>query len=375
MTQIVITGVILGLLFLGQRFIYDKFWNRGLLTDLDFDKYEMFEGEQGVLMETIINDKQLPLPVIRVKFIASRFFRFENTITSQNTDNYYRNDSFRMGRREKVVRKLPFIAEKRGVYRITSMDIIGNDLFFTKMMVGSVDVDREMYVLPKPYEFDALRLSLQLLNGDMTSKRHILDDPFTYRGVREYMPGDPMKDINWKATARTGELRVNLRDYTSVRYIRIFVNVCDQGIWKKSNEVEASFNIAAGLVRFVSSLGMEFAFYCNGVDLDTDETVKMEKSSGALHERNVYRAMARVDLDKEAPVFEDSIGEIMKKSGSNTCDCIVTPNLDENFLRFLVNYQAETGNDFIWYYPVYGGKRPEVPYSLDSRLICIPMWK
>ena len=36
-----------------------------------------------------------------------------------------------------------------------------------------------------------------------------MEDPFEYRGIREYQPYDDMRSVNWKATAKTGDLKVN----------------------------------------------------------------------------------------------------------------------------------------------------------------------
>ena len=47
-----------------------------------------------------------------------------------------------------------------------------------------------------------------------------------------------MKTINWKATARTGDLMVNIRNYTSLRAVRIFLNLADTGILKNEQLVE-----------------------------------------------------------------------------------------------------------------------------------------
>jgi uncharacterized protein (DUF58 family) len=69
-----------------------------------------------------------------------------------------------------------------------------------------------------------------MVNGVMQTKRQFLEDPFEYRGMREYQPYDDMKSINWKATAKTGDFKVNLHDFTTVRSVRIFLNLEDTGI-------------------------------------------------------------------------------------------------------------------------------------------------
>ena len=58
-------------------------------------------------------------------------------------------------------------------------------------------------------------------------RRWIVDDPFMLAGVREYQYGDSMRDVNWKATAKTGNLQVNQRDFTADRRLMVYLNVED----------------------------------------------------------------------------------------------------------------------------------------------------
>ena len=64
--------------------------------------------------------------------------------------------------------------------------------------------------------------------GIMQCSRHLYEDPFTFRGIREYTTSDPMKTINWKASARTGGLMVNTFDSVMTQkvmlYLAVFLN-------------------------------------------------------------------------------------------------------------------------------------------------------
>ena len=47
-----------------------------------------------------------------------------------------------------------------------------------------------------------------------------LEDPIRIAGARDYRPGDPLKRMHWKATARTGELQVRLVDPSTTALAR-----------------------------------------------------------------------------------------------------------------------------------------------------------
>ena len=130
MIQFVAILIMAGVLYMVQRFIYMKNWAKKLEVDIHFEGREIFEGEHGRLVEIITNGKRLPLPMIKCKFLTSRNLMFDNSTVNQNTDNYYRNDVFTLGGREKLTRTIAFKAYKRGLYNIKNAELVGTDMFF-----------------------------------------------------------------------------------------------------------------------------------------------------------------------------------------------------------------------------------------------------
>jgi uncharacterized protein (DUF58 family) len=57
--------------------------------------------------------------------------------------------------------------------------------------------------------------------GEQTASQPLLEDPLRLAGVRAYQWGDELRRINWKATARTGQLQSNI--YEESRQHRLFV--------------------------------------------------------------------------------------------------------------------------------------------------------
>ena len=212
MTRVIGIGLIAIILFILQRQIYRRIWNRSLYVKVFFTKSEMYEGEKGEIHEVIENRKHLPLPILKVKFSTSRHLSLGNMEGSRVTDLLYWNDIFHVGGGERLTRRLEFKALKRGYYKITGVDLVSADLFLTTEMVETRTDPTCLYVYPKPFMSNEFWQSLQQLNGEVLTKRHLMEDPFEYRGIREYQPYDDMRSVNWKATAKTGELKVNQKN-------------------------------------------------------------------------------------------------------------------------------------------------------------------
>lgn len=366
MIKLIGIGIIAFLLFILEQKIYKKVWNRRLLISVRFTSGSIFEGDEGSLQEMIENRKKLPLSLLNVKFTTSRNLEFEDGNGSRTTDQYYRNDVFMVGSREKVTRTLTFRGAHRGVYSITNVSLTASDLFLVSRMMDEVPVNTTLYVYPKPYDSDEFRLSLRQLNGEVLAKRHLLEDPFEYRGIREYQPFDSMRSINWKASAKTGELKVNQKNHTALKAVRIFMNLEDNGVLKKSECAEASIRIAAGLCEFFLSQGMQTACYANAEDMFTKECILLEPNGGTTQMNAIYRALARCNADSTHDFFQ-CFGEKLFDDNSTFFTCFIAPNQYDDFVKIVTDYQKK-GLDFIWYYPVWESTEPDIPDELSGRI-------
>lgn len=366
MIRLIGIGIVAFLLFILEQRLYKRMWNRSLSVSVKFTSGSIFEGESGTLWEVIENRKRLPLSLLNVKFNTSRNLVFEDESGSRTTDRYYRNDVFMVGAREKVTRTLTFRGVHRGVYSITNVDLIAFDLFLVSRMTDEASVSTTLYVYPKPFDSSEFRLSLKQLNGEVLAKRHLLEDPFEYRGIREYQPFDSMRSINWKASAKTGDLKVNQKNYTALKSVRIFMNLEDSGVLKRTECVEASIRIAAGLCEFFLSQGMQTACYANAADLFTGEFVSLEASGGAGQMDAIYRALARCDTETIYD-FRECFGEKLFDDGRTVFTCFVAPNLYEDFVKIVTACQ-EKDMDYIWFCPLWESADPKAPEALADRI-------
>lgn len=351
MMQLLGIGLIGFFLLVTQKFIYNRLWQRHLTVSVNFCTDHIFEGEAGELAEIIENKKWLPLAMLKVKFKTDRNLLFGNYAGSRMTDQYYRNDMFRVGGRERVTRRLTFRGGRRGYYTIDEISLVSADLFFLSQMLADKPVRTTLYVYPRPFDSSRLRQALLQMNGELLSRRHLLEDPFEYRGIREYQPYDDMRSINWKATAKTGDFMVNQRNYSTLRTVRIFFNLQDDNILKKEDSVEMSIRIVASLCAFFLKQGIQVSCYGNGVDILTRTTTAICAKAGRQQMDSIYKALARIDTSQQPPSFADTFGEMLFNGHGDSFTCFVSPNQYDDFVRLLTRYK-ETRRPFFWFYPV-----------------------
>lgn len=367
MIRLFLIGVMFFLLYLAQQKVYKHLWYKQLNVIFSFSRDYIFQGEQGELREIIENRKWLPLAMLKVKFKTDRRLDFGTGKGSKTTDQYYRYDVFRVGGGERVTRTLKFKATRRGYYVIDGADLVAADLLLSVSFMMDAPIRTELYVYPKPWDSEELRRALTRLNGEILVRRNLLEDPFEYRGIREYQPFDSMRTINWKATAKTGDLKVNLKNYTSLKQVRIFFNLQDDGILKKEDCVEASISIVAGLCAGFLNQGLQVSCYGNGLDLETGCYVSVSPKAGEGQMDAIYRTLARIDLEKPPVSFSDTFREKIMAFSGDIITCFVAPNQYDDFLEVLGEYQA-SGREYRWFYPISGTKLPSLPEELKGHI-------
>ena len=373
MIQLLGILVVALLLYLGQKTIYQKVWHKNLRVRLSFQEEGIWEGQESTLSEIIENQKKLPLTMLKVKFQTDRHLLFADTKGSRTTDKFYRNDIFLIGALEKVTRVLRFTAGRRGYYTIAEADLVASDLFLTAQYTATADIGHSsLYVYPKPFSHPEFRQSLKQLSGQVLAKRHLLEDPFEYRGIREYQPQDDLKSINWKATARTGEFKVNQKNYTAEKSVRIFINLEDTGILKKEDCVEASLQIATALLLLFLEQGMQVAVYCNGVDVLHNEPCILEAGGGIRQREAVLRSFALIDTSKPGRSFSELFSSRLSEASGALMTCIVSPNAYDDFATLILQYHTRHP-EMKWFLPYSGTVPPEMEEELRSLITFISL--
>jgi len=83
------------LLYLGQKYVYAKIWQRDLKVSLSFREDGIWEGQESELSEIIENRKRLPLTMLKVKFQTDRHLVFADTKGSRTAMIFSRSDVWR----------------------------------------------------------------------------------------------------------------------------------------------------------------------------------------------------------------------------------------------------------------------------------------
>ena len=299
MIKLIVMLAVAGVLFQVQRYIYGKYWKTGLSVKIDFQDKAVLEGEEARMTEVIENRKLLPLSFLNVKIQISRNLVFSNMENTSVSDFTYKSDVFTALSHQRITRHLVFSCRKRGYYEITSTDIISSDLLMTCELVDHVPQNTWLYVYPRYVDISALDVPYRKMIGSTVTRRFLYEDPFAFRGIRDYTLTDPMNSINWKASARTGDLMVNQYDSTSSQEAVIVLNLSDETVWKYDQLHEMSIRLALAVATRFLSDSIPTRMICNGCDCITNETAVIPPGNGIMQVNAIAEVLSRVDLAKE----------------------------------------------------------------------------
>jgi len=360
--EIAIASLAAVLIFMLQKFLYKNLWDKKLSIDLKFSATHCMEGEDAYLTQTIINQKFLPLPILRLKFQASRHLIFYDSTNSQVSDNYYRNDLISLVMYQKLTRNLKFLCSRRGFYTINQCNVVCSDLFINDSMVKNIPVNLSLYVYPKYIDNVYINPTFHKILGNVLTKRFINEDPFEFAGIRQYQIYDTLKSINWSASAKTGELKVNVHDTTSSQQVKILLNLESPTIWIFDDLLEESIRLAASLANLLINQGIPTGIYSNGRDLITKDTLTIPPGSGNNHMTSICKGLARIDTSLPAQPFVPFCEQLIKIKNENDYFIFVSFYQKEDLQNLLKTTFYKKHDSYHWIIPI----NKELTLTVDS---------
>lgn len=308
-----------------QNKLYQKYWDKSLEVSVAFEKKQAVKGETVHLAEVITNNKVLPLLMLHLKFTIDRKLKFTDMEDNVSvSDKCYKNDIFSLLFYQKITRRLPFVCTGRGFYTITEADLVSSNLFLNVQFIEHIPLYTEITVFPALADGSRLEIPFRKMMGTLLTRTYLYEDPFEFRGIREYSTSDTMSSINWKATARTGDFKVNVHDYTASQEVCILLNLESETNWESDVLMEECISIAAGLCDKFAAADVAVRILSNGCDLYSKEPVCFEAGSSSIHMDTILSGLARIDLKLPMRKFTEVLEELAAEETGNTVYVMVS---------------------------------------------------
>jgi uncharacterized protein (DUF58 family) len=102
---------------------------------------------------------------------------------------------------ERVIRHLRIEARRRGVFTFGPVRLTVSDLFERGTNSEERELPATLIVRPRSVPVRSSDAAHSPL-GSVRSRSSLFHDPALFAGVRPYVPGDPMRRLHWRASAR-----------------------------------------------------------------------------------------------------------------------------------------------------------------------------
>lgn len=261
-----------------------RLWSRLSLEQVEYHRelseHRAFVGEHVRVTMHLSNGKVLPVPWIEVRERLSDDVPIVAGRTSPSGTPGYayltRSTALRAG--DRLEWPLELLTVTRGYHRVgparlTSGDLFG--LFEREEYHGGEDT---LIVYPRVYPLDDIGLASARPFGELRGGPRIFPDPIRVVGVRDYIPGDPLKQVDWNATARAGRLQSRLYEPSREQALVVALDVMTlEHTWEGSDPVllERAVVVAASIASEAFERKAAIGLISNGALPQSDRPVRI----------------------------------------------------------------------------------------------------
>jgi uncharacterized protein (DUF58 family) len=282
-----------------------------------------FLGERVTVRLEVSNAGWLPVVWLRlhdslpVELAAHRFF--QEVVT--------------LGPREH--KQFDYVLEtyKRGYYRIGPLLLYSGDLLGLAEERDRFGAPGYLTVYPHIVPLTSLRLPSHSPLGTLHHHQPIFEDPTRVTGKRDYVSGDSLRRVDWKATAAIGRLQVKQFEPSIALETYIFLNLngAEYAARSRFDATELSIVIAASIANWVAGKKQSVGMLVNGADPLADDArpPALPPRKGRHHLMRLLDVLARVKLaEMDMPLPEVLRRELVSLPWGTTL-VIITGLADE----------------------------------------------
>ena len=275
----------------GISYAYSRMVYAGLSIERDEPALRAYQHEVVSVRIRIVNRSFVPIPHLVVTdnpgslYTGNENARLMSLRASERTELHYE------------IRGM-----NRGAYRIGPISVRFSDPLGLYPVAMTIHKEARFIVYPRIYPVN-LSVHRGLPAGSITTSSRIYEDPTRYRAVREYVPGDEMRRVNWKASARLGSLHSTEWLPTINVPVMILLNLTASTYEQRNRyaHTERTIDAAASLVHHLAHRGQEVGLVTTGIIKGSSEQVMpwIRVGTGMQHAVGILETLAQLTTNDQ----------------------------------------------------------------------------
>ena len=294
--------------------VWDRFVLRRVTHTRLLSRQRAFIGDSLGYSVTLYNDKILPLIWVDIRDT------FPDGL--ELTGGHLHSGGMEMPQQHRITTSLlPYQRVtwkydlrccRRGYHRIGPVRLRSGDIFgFSSKESRFTDTDH-LLVYPRVVDLQELIFPAEHPSGEARGRRPLFQDTTRFIGHREYRPSDPMKYIDWKASARLGELQTKVFEpVVSLNVLIVLNGATSEFAWQGviHRYFERAVTAAASAASFCADRGYSFGLISSAPAAFTGGWLSVPLGSATPQLSLVLEALAMAVPFVVTPLVEVLRGE------------------------------------------------------------------
>ncbi len=253
-----------------------------------------------------------------------------------------------------------FECSARGYYQFGPALLRSGDIFGFFPTEAQDSRVHHLTVLPKVLPLREIGLPAQRPFGETAAGSPLFEDQSRVAGLRDYRPGDPLKRIDWKATARSQRLQSRLYDPAATLTVMIAVNVTTlEYAWEGYDPLllERAIAVAGSIASYAEEKRYSAGIAANCTFPNADRYIWVAPSRDPSQLTRILEALAMITPYVLAPL-EDVLRGRVDRLPIGATIVVVAGYLTETLRSYLSGQHAGVDRWFlVW---VGDGAAPDV---------------
>jgi uncharacterized protein (DUF58 family) len=297
-----------------------RYWSRHLFDRVTLHRrpaeHRVFIGEKVALSVELTNRKPLPLPWYEWRLGLSENLPVEGEhlgaaavpgqkwLIRRGALGWYQRHDW----------TFTLAPDTRGYHQVGTATMRSGDLLGAYPRSTEDDERDHLVVFPRVFSMEDMGLPSERPFGERKGGNRVFEDPLRIAGLREYRPGDPLRRIDWKATARSGDLRSRVYEPSATQQLYLLVNIDTmEHAWEGylRDELERIVSVSASLCVWAAGARYAVGLLANGAFPDADRPMRLPPSRSRDQVSRLLEALAVI----QPLTMGDLAGAIQRESG------------------------------------------------------------
>lgn len=269
-------------------------WLSGLDCTRALSRTTFVQGEEAEVEVVLTNRRGWPIPWIFVEDLLPGGF----PLAGENA----RLAVLMPGRQ--ITLRYTLTCTRRGYHRIGPLLMESGDLFGLQKRFRTGKQQDYISVLPTIAYIDTFNIASRRPQGPVRISNRVYEDPTRISGLREYVRGDPLNRIHWKASARTGELYVKQSEPSSVQGGTLVLDLFAPLYQGEDGDerIELAVTTTASIAYLLQMSGEQVGMLTNARDAAEVAQYEVDAAQSLSRQEAEYNVMGETESTRLSPL-------------------------------------------------------------------------